>query len=349
MKNYKKTYSREYVQALFENKEGLMVEEPPMQLVVPSNKCLFCYERLQQGAYFHEACNKRFFAEKETPLLDFRLQDLKLLAQHILQSQQAVAGVQAKISLSKTKQGGDSSKKLTIVGMHGHYILKPPSHYYPELPEVEDVTMHLAQACGLDVVPHTLVYLSDGTRCYLTKRVDRLTKNRMLHMEDLCQLSGRLTEDKYKGSHEQACKVLMQYSATPLVDASNYWDLVLFCFLTGNADMHLKNFSLLENTALGGYTLSPAYDLLNTAVVNPADKEELALTLNGKKSKLKQSDFRAAYLRSGLTEKAFDKMLESLYYCLPAMLSKLEDSFLSNAMKEAYQKVLVQRYQQLYA
>jgi serine/threonine-protein kinase HipA len=105
-------------------------------------------------------------------------------------------------------------------------------------------------------------------------------------MEDMCQLTERLTEDKYHGSYEQIGKAIQKYSASPGLDVENFFEIVLFSFLTGNADMHLKNFSLLEQPGLG-MTLSPAYDLVNTALVNPADDEELALNLNGRKKNIK--------------------------------------------------------------
>lgn len=75
-------------------------------------------------------------------------------------------------------------------------------------------------------------------------------------------------------------KAIRKYSAMPGLDLVNFFELVVFSFVTGNADMHLKNFSLLDQPGLG-MTLSPAYDLVNTALVNPADDEEMALTLNG--------------------------------------------------------------------
>ncbi len=348
MKSYKKKYKgQEYELDLLLRND--IVSEDVLPLESEANKCLFCYQRLHdEHAFYHEACNKKFYQELETPLLDYKLSDLENLAKQVLYSKQAVTGVQAKVSLSKTREQNKEAKKLTIVGMYGHYILKPPSNYYKELPEVEDATMHLANVCGLPTVPHTLVYLSDGTRCYLTKRVDR-TKKGMLHMEDFCQLSERLTEDKYKGSHEQVAKLLLKYSATPLLDVSNYFELVFFCYLTGNADMHLKNFSLLENEALNGYTLSPGYDLVNTALVNPKDNEELALTLNGKKRKFNKKDFLTAFTSCGLSVKAFDSMLENFYYCLPEMCNKVDESFLSENYKVGYKRLLGARASRIYS
>jgi hypothetical protein len=75
-------------------------------------------------------------------------------------------------------------------------------------------------------------------------------------MEDMCQLTKRLTENKYDGSHKPVAKALLTYSANPGLDVVNYHELELFSFLTGDADMHLKNFSLLQTPGLG-YGLRP--------------------------------------------------------------------------------------------
>lgn len=329
MKNYKSKYKQYPVSETVQ-----MVMEGEVEHV---HRCLYCYQELYDyHAYFHQACNKKFFGQAETPLLDYRYDDLEKLATQIIHSKMAVTGVQAKISLSlHRKKENNVVKKLTIVGLYGDYILKTPSPHYPHLPEVEDMTMHLAEVCGLSTVPHSLCCLNDGTLCYLTKRIDR-TKNGMLHMEDMCQLGERLTEDKYKGSHEQVAKLLLKYSANPLLDVSNFYEVVIFSYLTGNADMHLKNFSLLENKLLNGFTLSPAYDLLSTALVHPADTEELALTLNGKKKKLKYADFLSAYENAGLNKKVLDKTLENYFYCTREMEAKVMESFLTDEYKEKF-------------
>lgn len=341
MKNYKKKYL-EYEQT---QPEPWLVNEPDTS---KHNHCLYCYQVIEDSeANFHQTCNKKFFGQLETPSLDYKLNELETLAEKVIFSKMAVTGVQAKISLSMhRKEQKNVVKKLTIVGLYGDYILKPPSPHYPHLPEVEDLTMHLADVCGLKTVPHSLIYLNDGTLCYITKRIDR-TKTGMLHMEDMCQLSERLTEDKYKGSHEQVAKLLLKYSANPLLDVTNFYELVIFSYLTGNADMHLKNFSLLENSSMQGYTLAPAYDLLSTALVNPADTEELALTLNGKKKNLKYDDFLKAFENSGLSKKILDKTLENFFYCTREMKQKIHESFLNEEYKSAFQTLLNKRVEKL--
>jgi serine/threonine-protein kinase HipA len=340
MKNYKKKY--------YENLSASnQVNESPTKYYASEKRCLYCYEVLRNNETdFHEACNKKFFGQLYTPTLAYNLEDLQNLATKVIQSQMAVTGVQAKVSLSlHKKEKKNTAKKLTIVGLYGDYILKPPSEYYQQLPELESVTMQMAAVCGLNVVPNSLVKLQDKTLCYITKRVDR-TRNGKLLMEDMCQLSERMTEDKYKGSHEQVAKLVLKYSSTPLLDVSNFYEQVLFSFFTGNADMHLKNFSLLEKEGFG-MMLSPAYDLVPTALVNPADTEELALNLNGKKRKLNYTDFLLAFENGGLNKKVLDKTLELFKYCKPEMFTVLDRSFVSNELKEKYELLVNARYNQL--
>jgi serine/threonine-protein kinase HipA len=338
MKNYKK----KYLARLESANQGVQEKNP-----FYGKRCLHCYEPLlDMNADFHQACNKRFFGQLHTPQLAYRLDNLQELATQVIQSQMAVTGVQAKVSLSLYKNKEKNlTKKLTIVGLYGDYILKPPSTHYEQLPELESVTMHMAAVCGLRVVPHSLIHLEDGSLCYITKRVDRNRKGKLL-MEDMCQLSERLTEDKYKGSHEQVAKLILKYSATPLLDVSHFYEQVLFSFFTGNADMHLKNFSLLENETKG-LSLCPAYDLVPTALVNPADTEELALTLNAKKRKLRYKDFLSAFENGGLNQKVLDNCLTLFQYCKPEILDVLDKSFVSDAYKSSYHALINQRYKQL--
>lgn len=161
--------------------------------------------------------------------------------------------------------------------------------------------MHLAEMAKISTVPHSLIRLQSGSLAYITKRIDRVKKKKWA-MEDMCQLTERLTEDKYHGSYEQIAKAILKYSANPGLDVVNFFEQVLFSFLTGNADMHLKNFSLITHPEAGP-VLSPAYDMVATVLVNPADDEDMALTLNGKKKKLKRSDFTAAFTTSKLDPK----------------------------------------------
>lgn len=311
------------------------------------SKCLFCYQPLAENEQdFHASCSRKIFGQPTPPALPYSEEDLESLAKEVIQSQTAVTGVQAKLSLHITgnmKEG--SERRFTIVGLWGGYILKPPTALYTQLPEVEDVTMHLAQLAKIKTAPHSLIRLQSGNLAYLTRRIDR-TKKGKLAMEDMCQLTERLTEDKYHGSYEQIGKVIQMHSVTPGLDVVNFFELVLFSFLTGNADMHLKNFSLLEQPGMG-MTLSPAYDLVNTALVNPADEEEMALTLNGRKRKLKKQDFMAAMNALKMEEKQQENIFNKMRKALPKWMELIDRSFISEVFKELYKTILTERMNRL--
>ena len=151
------------------------------------------------------------------------------LAEEVIRSQTTLTGVQAKLSLDIVSESKE--KRFTIVGLWGRYILKPQTDVYANLPEIEDLTMHLAEISGIEVVPHTLIPIADGRLCYLTRRIDRLNDGYKLAMEDMCQLSERLTEYKYKGSYEQIAKLIAKYSSVPKLDVIKFWEIVLFSWL----------------------------------------------------------------------------------------------------------------------
>lgn len=311
------------------------------------SNCLFCYQPLADNEQdFHASCSKKIFGEPNPPALPYSEEDLEPLAKEVIQSQTAVTGVQAKLSVHITGNNKEGTKRrFTIVGLWGGYILKPPTALYPQLPEVEDVTMHLAQIAKIKTAPHSLIRLQSGNLAYLTKRMDR-TKTGKLAMEDMCQLTERLTEDKYHGSYELIGKTIQRHSVTPGLDVVNFFEIALFSFLTGNADMHLKNFSLLEQPGLG-MTLSPAYDLVNTALVNPADDEEMALTLNGRKKKLKRQDFMAAMNTLKVEEKQQENIFNKMAKALPKWQEMIDRSFLSGPFKEQYKTIITERMSRL--
>ena len=304
-------------------------------------KCLYCYKDLEQGQVdFHPACARRMFGHNNAPHLEYSQEQIHSLAAQVVRSQLTLTGVQAKLSLDVEKQR--HGQRFTIVGLWGRYILKPQTDLYPSLPELEDLTMHLAEDAHITVVPHTLIRFADGNLCYLTKRIDRTEKGEKLPMEDCCQLMERLTEYKYRGSYEQVAKVIAKYTDAPLFNVTEFWRVVIFSWLTGNSDMHLKNFSLYAPDRKT-YRLTPAYDLLNTLLVMPEDEEELALNLNGKKSKLKRTDFFKAMTGCGVSEKATNVMLDKFSGFLPLWQQTIGRSFLSDSLKKAYIDMLQER------
>ena len=311
------------------------------------DKCLYCYQELTNGEKdFHPACAKRMFGTPYAPELPYTRDNLTELARLIIRSQTTLTGVQAKLSLDIHQEDRNDPGRFTIVGLWGRYILKPQTDRFPHLPEVEDLTMHLAEATKMKVVPHCLIRFADGELCYLTRRIDRTDRGEKIPMEDMCQLTERLTEYKYKGSYEQIAKTIRKYSAAPLLDLVIFWEQVLFSWMTGNADMHLKNFSLYSRQK-GEYLLTPAYDLLSTTLIMPEDTEELALTLNGKKRKIHKPDFILPMQASGLSEKVIDNLFHKFLHARSKWETCIEQSFLPEEMKVAYKALLKERSEQL--
>ena len=306
------------------------------------NKCLYCYKPLKEGQTdFHPACARKLFGIKEAPILPYRRSQIADLAKQVVRAQTTLTGVQAKLSLDVNPGGRNEPDRFTIVGLWGRYILKPQTDAYRALPELEDVTMHMAEAAKIAVVPHSLIRFADGELCYITRRIDRDCDGSKIAMEDMCQLSERLTEYKYKGSYEQIARQIKTYSATPQLDLVNFWEVVIFSWITGNSDMHLKNFSLYKTPL--GYSLTPAYDLLSTAIAMPEDKEELALTLNGKKAKLKRNDFEHSIIASGVNEKVLDNIAKKFRKALIKWIELIDASFLPDEFKRQYKRLIISR------
>lgn len=300
------------------------------------NNCLYCYKLLDNNEVdFHEKCSKEFFKSKIAPIVPYNQSDMIELAKNVIKSQSSVTGVQAKLSLDIDKLSeNDIPSRFTIVGLWGTYILKPQTKEYKNLPEIEDLTMKLANICFIKTVPHSLIRLQDNSLAYITKRIDRI-KREKIHMEDMCQLTEKLTENKYLGSYEQIAKIISKYSSNPLLDLINFFEIVIFSFITGNADMHLKNFSLIKKDT-NSYILSPAYDLVSSALVVKSDSEELALTLNGKKRKLKKLDFIKSMELYKIDNKSIDNIFSKFLKLETKMTNIIQKSFLTEDLKTEY-------------
>ncbi len=306
------------------------------------SRCLYCYQSLAKDEKdFHPSCSKKIFGHPTPPELLYTDAEMEDLATQVIKSQMTVTGVQPKLSLDITKTGKEAPARFTIVGLWGGYILKPPTHNYAQLPEVEDLTMHLATIAGIKTVPHSLIRLQSGDLAYITKRVDR-NKGAKLHMEDMCQLTEKLTEDKYIGSYEQVAKAIQKYSVSPGLDIVNFFEQVLFSYITGNADMHLKNFSLINLPGIG-YSLSPAYDMVATKIVNPADNEELALNLNGKKRNIKKSDFIAAFNTLNMDKRQQENIIKKMLKAKNKWLQFINVSFISDDFKKELTDLIEER------
>lgn len=303
-------------------------------------RCLFCYQPLKDGEVdFHARCSRKIFRTSVAPVLPYTREHIGELAREVIRTQTTLTGVQPKLSLD-LQNTKESQGRLTIVGaLGGQYILKPQTERFPYLPEVEDLSMHLAEVLKIETVPHSLIRFSDGELCYITRRIDRTSDGEKIAMEDMCQLSERLTEDKYKGSHERIAKLIARHSSAIGIDLVKYWEQVLFSFVIGNADMHLKNYSLYSPDD-DSFLLTPAYDLVSTKLVMPEDSEELALTLCGKKRKLKREHFESAMRESGLPLKVIGRIFDKYDKALPQMHKLISECFLPSEMQDALIEII---------
>ena len=317
------------------------------------NRCYYCYNIItteEKGTPagkkgYHTTCSRKFFGLHEPPVLPYTQQDMLALAEKVIRSQVTVTGVQPKLSLGIEKlSSADKPARFTIVGLWGKYILKPQTEHFRNVPENEDLTMHLARLANINTVEHALIKLASGELAYITKRIDRY-KNKKLHMEDMCQLTERLTEHKYNGSYEQITKAILKYAANPVLDATNFYEQVICSFLTGNNDMHLKNFSLIKDQQKQ-YHLAPAYDMVAASLVIK-DNEELALTLNGKKRNINKSDFEIAMKSGGIDPKAVENIFNKFSNIIPNWHDFIAISFLPQDLKDAYHEIIEQRRKQL--
>ncbi|MCE3009535.1 MAG: HipA domain-containing protein [Proteobacteria bacterium] len=314
------------------------------------NKCLGCYQPLKDAphdGHYHHSCSKKLFGTENPPAVDFGVNDLEELAKKSISQHLGVTGVQPKISLHIEKKETDPSHRLMIVDLWGNFILKPPTNQFPDMSVVEDATMHMAELVGLETARHGLIQLKSGELAYVTKRFDRPKKGKKIAVEDFCQLSELLTESKYDTSTEKAGKIILKYSSQPGLDAVTFFDLNLFCFVTGNADMHLKNFSLMRNDS-GEMVLSPAYDLLSTRLLMAEDKEEVALTINGKKARIKREDFIALGKNLQIPDKAIGNSFARIAKHIPEMKRVIDSSFLNDDMRKLYNKLIDDRAKLLF-
>ena len=312
------------------------------------NRCLCCGKPLKtETAHgWHAACVKRFFGTSKFPDIDVSEETLNRLVVESTNKGLTVPGVQKKLSLHLTT--GDTPR-LTLVNYPTGYILKPQTEEYKALPEMEYLVMQMAQASGIKTVPYALIRLhaQQDAYAYITKRIDR-EKGQMLAMEDFCQLDGRLTQDKYRGSYERCGKIVARYSDNAGLDSTELFLRVVFSYAVGNSDMHLKNFSLIETTeGSGRYVLSAAYDMLSTNVVIPADKEQLALTINGKKQNIRKKDFFTFAQTMGISDKPASKMIAKIVKMKDTYISMCRDSYMPDDMKLALENLICQRMEKL--
>jgi len=304
-------------------------------------KCLCCYKELKdEQGYWHRSCIKKFYGTDTIPELDLTESGIELLATEQIEAGKSVTGVQKKLSPVYLSP---SSKKATLKEKSNQHIIKPNTNAYPWIAESEFLVMHMANTVGIKTPLFGLIEIGNGKRAYIVKRMDR-TATGKVHMEDFSQLSGKASEYKYQSSYEKCVKIIQSCSRLPAFDISELFNRLIFCFITLNSDMHLKNFSFIEDER--GATLCPAYDLLPVQLmVN--DLDDTALTINGKKRNLKRNDFIKFGVSSGIDKKACNNMIDGMLKHVPELQNQIRESLLPESEKEAFVKKMNERLDRL--
>lgn len=296
----------------------------------------------------YELCGTEKYSEKGLRLIAPKLTALNDLPFTAAEQRQEAANRANKLSIQGVQPKLSAvisvvNQQFEIVDQFGNYIIKPQNDIFPELPENEDVTMKMAKVYGLEVPFHGLVYSKDGSLSYFVKRFDRYSKGKKYATEDFAQLSGNSRDTKYDYTMEKLVKVIDEFCTFPAIAKADFFKRVLFCFITGNEDMHLKNFSVI--TKAGKTTLAPVYDFLNSSISIKNPQEELALSLKGKKSNFKAAEWIDYYAkeRLELNDKTIDIILSDMNKSVSKWTELVEISFLSDVMKEKYLKLMENR------
>ena len=313
-----------------------------------TNRCLICTEPLKMDEIpAHARCSRKLFGVAEMPFVDVRLANLEKLALLQVNQRMALTGVQKKLSLTPIMEN-EKKGRLTVAGLDGRFILKPPTSEYPEMPEIEHTSMRLAELQGLRMAECGLISLASGELAYVTKRFDRSDSGK-IQMEDFCQLSRKPTEKKYVGSSESLGKVIDEFSGQAADDKLTLFQVILFSFWIGNTDMHLKNFSLWRDPDSQSIRTTPGYDFLSTRLLisKKEDPEELALSVNGRKNKLKWSDFLSFGGSLKISQKVQLNVRDRLLDSRSESEKLIETSFLSADKQEEFVKLLRQHSKRL--
>jgi serine/threonine-protein kinase HipA len=307
-------------------------------------KCLSCHVFEDDSKLFggyHRKCSNQLFGTPHPPEVPFRSTDVNREAQKMV-GRMSISGVQPKLSVIHDRK----RHQLNVVEKGGLYILKPPTERFVSIPENENLCMNIASAFGIEVPPHGLLPLMDGKLVYLVKRFDRWDDGSKLQQEDFQQLLQ--TDDKYDGSYERIANFIKAHSSVPVLDLLNLFERALLFYALGNGDAHLKNFSLLHREEIG-YLLSPAYDIVNSRLALPEEKEEVCLSLQGKKNRLSVNDFFGLAKHFELTRKQADNSLDRLRNLRSTIEAMIGESLLKSDLREGFLGIFRERMARLFA
>lgn len=315
------------------------------------DRCLYCYKPIDNKVeyLYHHKCSLEIFNTEIPPVLEFDYENIRELGLETVNEKLAVPGVQKKISLSLDEELGKNGQKafrMTVANLWARYILKPKSNP-PHLPENEHLNLLMARQAGIKTANSGLLPFKNGELAFISERFDRPQRGGKYHMEDFCQILGKRPEQKYIGSVEQVAKQLrnITYNAAPEDNVLRLFELVVFCYLTGNADLHLKNISVLWCPAP---TLAPAYDLLCTDVWI-RDDDETAISLTGKKNKLNKLDFEKLYLHLGIKPKVAQNVYLHMAKQIRDWQNLIDSSYLEEEYKKKFKELINERAKKLFS
>lgn len=289
-------------------------------------RCLCC-QRTTAGEKYHAACLKTLFGAPQAPRVAFSISDMTVALRESSERISPISGVQIKIFVRHNPQAGT----LDMAPSGGTHILKPDPAPYPQLAINENLCLSMAAELDMEVPPHGLFPMPDGPLCYVVRRFDRDDKGHKIHTEDLAQILGVSTESKYLSSLEAIGKVIWKHATVPGLEALRFWERVVFCYVIGNGDMHLKNWSLLRPED-GQVRLAPCYDFISSEVY--FRDEESALTLNGKKNQIQRRDFDALAASLRIDPKASSKAIQNFLNKRQAFVDMAQNSLLTIPQKE---------------
>lgn len=320
-------------------KRKILSSGTPLKESSALGKCLICYEASEH--FYHDSCMLKVFGKKINPIVEIDYALLEKLAKNQLNKKLAISGVQKKLSLDFESEAGKSIR-LTVTDLWGRFIFKPKGEG-PHVPENEHLCLKLAQSSGIKVENAALVMTAMGELAFVAARFDRGREGEEYHQEDCCQILNKEVFKKYSGSLEQIGRVLKKSSDFPGDNLYRLYELTVFNFLIGNVDAHLKNISLTYENDEGVKTLlSPAYDLLSTDLFIDDDHKESALAINGKKNKIKESDFLALAQSFGISSLVHKRIILKFRNLMPTWFEIIEKSFLEQGKKQEF-KLLIQK------
>ncbi len=302
-----------------------------------AKRCLCCQKPLEAEGRYHPRCLSRLFGGPRPPGIPFKAADLPAMVAKD-KNRMSISGVQPKVSVRLDK----ASWTLETVATGGTHILKPEPEQFPQLPQNENLVMNMAEELSLRVPPHGLFEMADGKLCYVIKRFDRTEDGRRIAKETMFQILG--STDKYAGSLEKVGKAIRSHAANVGLDTVDFFERVLFCFLTGNGDMHMKNWALLG--AGQEVALAPCYDLVCSRLYIQKE-DDTALTLNAKQNKLKRPDFEALAGHLGIDPKAAANVIDKLRSAQEKLREMIINSELRSDLRQEILNILSSRYGRL--